>query len=84
MPPGDDSANSIAPLPKSSLTTWTKNGEQNGAEFNADTVEMRSFFDPADPDTDRLIGLGMVTIPVCTLEEATRNWGNAPGGFYPC
>jgi hypothetical protein len=67
------------------LTTWKKNGEKNGAVFNPDTAEVRSFFDLADPDTDKLVTLGMVTIPVCTLSEANKNWGpTLEGDFYPC
>ncbi len=72
-------------LTKSSLTTWTKNGGKNGAVFNPDTAEIRSFFDPADPDTDKLVTLGMVTIPVCKLSEANVNWGpSSQSDFYPC
>ncbi|KAK4120167.1 hypothetical protein N657DRAFT_170457 [Parathielavia appendiculata] len=69
-----------------SLRTWTKNSKQNGYQFNPDSLEFRNFFD--DSDTDKVLDLGMVRIPVCSPAQARRNWGDPEpkdkGEFYPC
>ncbi|KAK0710574.1 hypothetical protein B0T21DRAFT_79855 [Apiosordaria backusii] len=66
------------------LKTWVRNNRQNGYEFNPDNLDMADYYDPIDPARNKVVDMGLIKIPVCTLKDANYNWGGKEGNFFPC
>lgn len=79
---------SVAQKPNniSSLNTFEANGNKNGGTPASPGVGADTLNDIQDME---IRASGVVNIPVCTIEEARRNWedvfyGLPPSANYPC
>lgn len=66
------------------LKTWVRNNRQNGYEFKPDSLSMNDYYEPSNPKKNKIIDMGIIQLPVCTLEHANYRWGMKTGEFFPC
>ncbi|KAK4663417.1 hypothetical protein QC763_608160 [Podospora pseudopauciseta] len=91
LPPGFDKLGefnniSATDIMEGALRTWRRNGGQNGYEFDPDNLAVKDYYDPVDPMRNKIIDMGLIQFPVCTLDQANLRWGHPgpKGDFYPC
>ncbi|KAK4150040.1 hypothetical protein C8A00DRAFT_46482 [Chaetomidium leptoderma] len=88
LPPGLDKLGdfdiSHSDIMEGALKTWARNNRKNGYKFNPDDLSVADYYDPLDPTRNKVIDMGLIKIPVCTLTNANFRWGLKKGEFYPC
>jgi len=90
-PPGLDKVGdfgiSVQDLMKASIKTWEKNGKKNGGEFDSGGLGIKHFYDMSkgeEENKDKMLDLGMVSLPVCSISDALKKWGYPKGDHFPC